>query len=100
MTLIRSLRYVAIAEGISFVVLLFVAMPLKYIAGIPEAVKVTGWIHGALFILFIALVWRVMDQYRQSFLWLIKGCIASVVPFGTFVWDRSLKKLETETTSS
>lgn len=66
----------------------------------PMAVKVTGWIHGALFVLFIGLALRVMDQYRQSFWWLLKGFIASLLPFGTFFWDRSLKKLESETTTS
>lgn len=100
MTLLRSLRITAIAEGISFIVLLFIAMPLKYMADMPMAVKVTGWIHGALFVLFIGLAWRVMDQYRQSFLWLAKGFIASLLPFGTFFWDRSLKKLEAESTQT
>lgn len=41
---------------ISFLVLLFVAMPLKYAAGIPEAVKYTGWAHGILFILYVAFL--------------------------------------------
>lgn len=94
MSLLKSLRITGIAEGISFLVLLGIAMPLKYLADMPMAVKVTGWIHGALFILFLGLAWRVMDKYRQGFLWLGIGFAASLVPFGTFIWDKQLKKLE------
>ncbi len=99
MSLLKSLRITGIAEGISFLVLLGIAMPLKYMADMPMAVKVTGWIHGALFILFLGLAWRVMDKYRQSFLWLGIGFVASLVPFGTFIWDKQLKKLEDQPTS-
>ncbi|MGN6531837.1 MAG: DUF3817 domain-containing protein, partial [Ginsengibacter sp.] len=49
---IRQLRWIGIAEGISFLLLLGVAMPLKYLYDFPVAVKVTGWIHGLLFILY------------------------------------------------
>lgn len=99
MSLLKSLRITGIAEGISFLVLLGIAMPLKYLADMPMAVKVTGWIHGALFILFLGLAWQVMDKYRQSFLWLGTGFVASLVPFGTFIWDKQLKKLEDLPTS-
>lgn len=99
MSILKSLRIVGIAEGISFLVLLGIAMPLKYLADMPMAVKVTGWIHGALFILFLGLAWAVMDKYRQSFLWLGTGFVASLIPFGTFFWDRKLKQLEEQPTS-
>lgn len=99
MSLLKSLRIIGIAEGISFLVLLGIAMPLKYLADMPMAVKVTGWVHGALFILFLGLAWRVMDKYRQSFLWLGTGFVASLLPFGTFLWDRKLKELENQPTS-
>ncbi|MEP7128906.1 MAG: DUF3817 domain-containing protein, partial [Chitinophagales bacterium] len=52
-TSIGRLRLAGITEGISFLVLLFIAMPLKYFADIPEAVKYTGWLHGLLFILYL-----------------------------------------------
>ncbi|MBK8609388.1 MAG: DUF3817 domain-containing protein [Chitinophagaceae bacterium] len=46
--LLHRFRIVGIAEGISFLVLLLIAMPMKYFMQIPEAVKFTGWVHGAL----------------------------------------------------
>lgn len=91
---LKTLRVVAIAEGISFLVLLGIAMPLKYLADQPLMVTYTGWVHGALFIAFIALAWRVMEKYDQSWLWLAIGFVAALLPFGTFVWDRKLKTLE------
>ena len=54
---VTFLRTIGLIEGVSFLVLLFVAMPLKYFAGMPLPVKIAGWIHGLLFIiLVIALV--------------------------------------------
>ena len=52
--IIRRFRSIAIAEGISFLVLLFIAMPLKYLAGWPDAVRVVGMAHGVLFLLYLA----------------------------------------------
>lgn len=60
----------------------------------PMAVKIVGYIHGFLFIAFIALAWNVKDQLNKSFGWFVKAFIASLLPFGTFVLDRSLKKDE------
>ena len=51
--LLHRFRIVGIAEGISFLVLLLIAMPLKYLAGFPQAVLIVGWIHGFLFIVYI-----------------------------------------------
>lgn len=92
--LLRSFRIVGIAEGISFLVLLAIAMPLKYLADIPVAVKITGWIHGALFVAFIYLAFEVMGSLKKSFFWFLKACLASIIPFGTFIFDRQLKKEE------
>ena len=52
-TEIGRFRLVSLLEGVSFLVLLGIAMPLKYAAGIPEAVRYVGWAHGLLFVLFI-----------------------------------------------
>ena len=52
-TPIGRLRIIGIAEGISFLTLLFIAMPIKYLAGNPEVVWYVGWGHGLLFMLFI-----------------------------------------------
>ena len=88
------LRKVGLIEGISLLVLLFIAMPLKYIWDEPGAVKVIGWIHGALFVLFMLLVLRVYDQRSWPFKKLVLAFIAAFLPFGTFVFDRQLKEEE------
>ena len=67
--LLHRFRMIGIAEGISFLVLLLIAMPLKYFMHIPEAVKIMGWIHGALFISFIYLAFEVMGVLKKNFLW-------------------------------
>ncbi len=85
-------RHVALAEGISFLVLLFIAMPLKYLADSPMAVTVVGYIHGFLFVLFIIMALLVKNEYNKSFSWLVKAFVASVIPFGTFYMDRQWKR--------
>jgi len=85
-------RRIAIAEGISFLVLLGIAMPLKYFADMPMAVRITGMVHGILFVAFIVLAWETMNTLNKKFGWFIKAFIASIIPFGTFVLDKELKK--------
>ena len=87
-------RRVAIAEGISFLVLLCIAMPLKYFADSPMAVKVVGYMHGFLFIAFVVLAWETKNALNKGFIWFIGAFIASLLPFGTFVLDNKMKKEE------
>ena len=87
-------RKVAIAEGVSFLVLLLIAMPLKYFANLPVAVKVAGSLHGILFVGFIVLAYMVKEQHNKGFGWMAKAFIASIIPFGTFVMDKEWKKEE------
>ena len=58
---------IGIAEGISFLVLLLIAMPLKYFMQMPEAVKFVGWVHGALFVAFIYFAFEVMGSLKKNF---------------------------------
>lgn len=81
-------------EGVSLLVLLFIAMPLKYIWDQPGAVKIVGWLHGALFVLFMLLVLRVYDQKNWPFKKVIYAFVAAFLPFGTFVFDKQLKEDE------
>ena len=94
-TSIGRLRLAGITEGISFLLLLLVAMPLKYFAGLPEAVKIVGWIHGLLFILYIIALINVRFSLRWSFMRMLVAFIASLIPFGTFLMDARLRKEET-----
>ena len=92
--LVHRFRMIGIAEGISFLVLLLIAMPLKYIFKIPEAVKIFGWIHGALFITFIYFAFEVMEALKKDIGWFAKAFAAAIIPCGTFLFDRQLKKEE------
>lgn len=84
-------RITAISEGISFLILLGIAMPIKYLAHQPLPVKIIGWIHGLLFMLYLITLLHAAIVYRWSILKVIAAFIASLVPFGTFVLDKRLK---------
>ncbi|WP_205627083.1 DUF3817 domain-containing protein [Sandaracinus amylolyticus] len=91
-TPIARLRLVAIIEAISYLVLLFVAMPLKYVWGIPLAVRVAGPVHGILFVAFLIALFRAADA--RSWSWRRSALVfaTSLVPFATFWIDRSLRE--------
>ncbi|MFD3448821.1 DUF3817 domain-containing protein [Microbacteriaceae bacterium 4G12] len=91
-TPIGRLRVIGFIEGISFLVLLCIAMPLKYFADFPKAVTVVGMAHGIFFILFIFAVIQVTTTHHKSKSWAFGALVASVIPFGTFVLDGKLKK--------
>ena len=86
------LRSVAFLEGLSYILLLFVAMPLKYLAEMPMAVRVVGSLHGALFVWLAILVLRGMLRRGRSFGWGTRIMIASLLPFGTFAIDGRLRE--------
>ncbi len=88
---IARLRMVGLLEGVSYLLLLGVAMPLKYMAGMPMAVRVTGLAHGVLFMAFVALVVQVAMMARWPWQRVAYALVASIVPFGTFVLDRRLR---------
>lgn len=90
--LLNIFRKVAIAEGISFLVLLLIAMPLKYLADLPIGVTVIGWAHGVLFIAFLALSFEVKTALGKNFLFLVKAFVASILPFGTFWLERQMRR--------
>lgn len=89
--LLRRFRLIALLEGVSFLVLLGIAMPLKYLAGMPLAVRVVGLAHGLLFVAYVGLALALLVR-RQWTPWRAAEALGlSLVPFGTFVLDRSLK---------
>lgn len=90
--LVYPLRVVGFFEGVSYLLLLGVAMPLKYVAGRPEAVRVLGMAHGVLFIAFVLLVFIVAMQRKWGLRWIAGALVASLLPFGTFVLDRQLAR--------
>lgn len=96
---LNRLRVVGLLEGVSFLVLLGIAMPLKYLANRPEMVQVVGWIHGGLFMLFVALVAQVARHARWNYERIAGAVGAALLPFGTFVLDRRLQREIREATA-
>ncbi|MFC0189617.1 DUF3817 domain-containing protein [Fictibacillus aquaticus] len=90
---IERLRVVGNLEGLSFIVLLVIAMPLKYLADMPMAVTIVGMLHGVLFVLYIAAILHVWLVKRWPVFRVILAMAASVIPFGPFFFDaKYLKK--------
>jgi len=90
--MINLYRKTAIIEGISYLILLFVAMPIKYIFDIPEPVKYFGWIHGVLFLFYMAVLIIAAVNYKWSVKRIVIYVIGSVLPFVPFILDKNLKK--------
>jgi integral membrane protein len=89
---IVRLRVIAFLEGVSYLLLLGLAMPLKYLAGMPLAVRVTGLAHGLLFMAFIGAVAHVAMTMNWGRRRILGALVASIVPFGTFALDRRLSE--------
>src|SRR5690606_12196913 len=91
---LKRFRIISLVEGISMIVLLFIAMPLKYGFDMPLMVKYVGWIHGILFMLYIVILIPTSRKLGWTFLKTFMGLVASVLPFGPFLFDRKLKTEE------
>lgn len=91
---VGRVRLLGMIEGVSFLLLLLVAMPLKYLADQPLAVRYVGWLHG---LLFIALLLALFDAWGRKALTL-RQCaavfLAALLPFGPFLIDRRLARSE------
>lgn len=92
MKLLHWLRLTSISEGFSFLLLLGVAMPLKYVFHHAIAVKIAGSIHGALFVALGAMLLLAMVRTRLPFKTALLVGIASLLPAGPFFADRLLKQ--------
>lgn len=93
-TQLGRLRLLAFTEGVSFLILLFVTMPLKYAFGMPGPNKVFGMVHGLLFVLYVLAVVQVKIEKDWSIKKTLLALVASVVPFGTFWADVKLFREE------
>lgn len=93
---VATLRKAAQVEGLSFLVLLGIAMPLKYVLDLPLAVKIVGWIHGILFIWLCVLLVIVLRKARWPFVRALQVFIAALLPFGPFVLDKRMVEYEKE----
>ncbi|EQB40569.1 membrane protein [Sulfurimonas hongkongensis] len=91
---VKKFGYINTIEGYSYLLLLFVAMPMKYMFGFPIAVKIVGMIHGILFIIFCALLIKAWEDTKWSFSESLIFFIASLLPFGTFFTKSRIKTYE------
>lgn len=89
-TPLGRLRALGFIEGISFMILVCIAMPLKYIAGLPQAVRIVGSLHGLLFVLYVLYVFQVQAEQRYSWKTSLLLIFASFLPFGTFLTDAKI----------
>jgi integral membrane protein len=92
MKTLKDFRFINKIEGYSFLALLFIAMPLKYVYGVPMATKIAGMIHGGLFIWFIISLANAYSVKIFGTVDAVKFFILSLVPFGTFYTESTLKK--------
>jgi integral membrane protein len=84
------LRAIAFVEGLSYLVLLGIAMPLKHLAGMPLAVRIAGSLHGLLFVLLMLAIAEGWARRGKSFGWAVRLGVLSLIPAGTFLADRRL----------
>ena len=88
---LRAFTLIGYCEGVSFLVLLGIAMPLKYAASLPQAVLAVGWAHGVLWTLYMFAAVRCAFAYGWRFRTFLGAGVASILPFGPFVFDRWLR---------
>ena len=89
---LKSLMIMGYLEGTSFLLLLCIAMPLKYMMGIPEVVRYVGMAHGMLFVAYIVVLFATSMRIKMPIWAIPAGVIGSFLPFGPFIFDHILKK--------
>ena len=90
--MLNFFRIIAFLEGVSYVLLLFIATPIKYLSNDPQYVKMLGMPHGVLFILYLVLVIMLKMEHPWFKANYKFALLMSIIPFGTFILDRKLKK--------
>ncbi len=86
--MLQFFKKLSFLEGISFLLILFVTMPLKYIYDYPQANKVVGMIHGVLFIAYVVIALMLKPEQKWSLKDTIIILLCSIIPFGTFWMDK------------
>ncbi|MBY0221645.1 MULTISPECIES: DUF3817 domain-containing protein [Sporosarcina] len=85
-------RLMGILEGSSLLILLFIAMPMKYFMDIPEAVRLVGMIHGILFTIYCVMILYATFAVKWPLRFSLGAFVAAFIPFGNFILDIRLKK--------
>lgn len=92
LSLLNIFRIIAILEGLSYILLLFIASPIKYFTGNPQFVKILGMPHGILFIVYIILAFFIKSEMKWNTKTFGIVLVASLIPFGTFYVDSKYLK--------
>jgi integral membrane protein len=87
-------RFMGFLEGSSLLLLLFIAMPLKYWFGMPSAVTIVGTLHGYIFLAYMVAIVYAMIAVKWPFKFTIGAVLSAFIPFGNFILDSRLKTLE------
>src|SRR5688572_3348920 len=93
-TTLGRLRFIGWWEGVSFLVLLGIAMPLKYLAGWPQAVRIVGMAHGILFMLYVRAAIQAALEHHWPWKRTALVLLASVLPAGPFIIDAKILRTE------
>lgn len=91
---LKKFRTMGLIEGGSLLILVFLAMPLKYFFDFPEAVSVVGAIHGFLFVTYCLFIAYMTFVVKWPFIYSLIAVIVAFIPFGNIILDRRLQKLE------
>ncbi len=86
--LLKSFRVISILEGVSYLLLLGIAVPWKYILGNEIGVKILGMPHGILFMTYIVMAYVIKDSQNWNYKVFSLVLLASILPFGTFYIDK------------
>ncbi len=84
------LKKMALVEGTTLLLLMFIAVPLKYKLGMPEAVYIMGRVHAAAFLLYLAMLIISFARKNLTLYHFVLGVIAAFIPFGSFVYERKI----------
>lgn len=90
---LKRFRLVSYIEGLSYLVLVFIAMPIKYLGENPYPVKIAGMTHGVLFILFVLFLVDSIRKYNWDKNFSSKIFIYSLIPFGSFIIEKKVKTI-------
>ena len=94
--MIKTFRIISYLEGISYILLLFIAVPVKYYANDPSLVKLLGMPHGLLFVAYVILSLINSKKYKWNFIKTLVVLISSIIPLGTFYIDYKYFKTNLE----
>lgn len=92
LSLINIFRVTAFLEGVSYILLLFIATPIKYFGNDPQYVKMLGMPHGILFMLYVILAYMLKQEnvwFKDNFKFTL---LAAIIPFGTFILEQKYNK--------